>query len=182
MKMIKIFTGCIGLLSLVSACSTAPRVELEKEDFRTSGRSRTFGNSLTTDSGIKKTELNLEREVDSKGNDQFNFLFSITYVPVIHELLAVPPGGTLNLIVDGEKMDFPTTTGSRDDTSAATQHLGVGRIETIRFQNISLKDLRKISKAADVRFEIIGSKSQISGLLTSENVMILSGFAQKLSK
>jgi hypothetical protein len=165
---------------LLTGCTASTKHQIEREDFNTNNQTRTHDNSVQNDSPSRKAELNIEKIKNAKGSDQYNLLFSLTHIPIANDPIGLEPGSTLDLQVDGESMRFPTETGSREDARSPT--LGIGKLETIRFQNIPLVTLKKITAAKDVRYELAGKYGKSTGRLTQENLAVFSRFLSTTPK
>lgn len=178
-KIISIARNCVSILLLVGVCACSSVQVLKQENF-TSDRGRTFENTVSTDLASRRAELNIEVEKTADGPNKFNLLFSLHFIPVLHDALELSPGGKINFTADGEKISFASQSGSKEDISPAPNV--VGKLETIRFENISTDSLQKITAASTVLYEIGGEKVKSAGRLSIENLKVLAEFYKKYSQ
>lgn len=177
----------LPVLFLVGCASTAPKTEKkedvskstketkESKDTKEINADRTYENRVQNDFPTRRAELNLER-INKNGSVTFDFIFSITSVPFVHDFLELPARGKLVLTVDGEEVKFSSKDGSQEDPKGSA--LGIGKLETIRFENVPLAFIKKIVKAQEVKYRIKGRKDSSFGTLTSDNLEVFSDFIE----
>jgi hypothetical protein len=160
-----IFNGC-------SSIQTLP-----KENF-VSGRPRTFNNKIIAElPGTRTAQLNLEVEKSASGSKLFHMLLTVVYVPVIHDAFEFPAGSSILVTIDGEPNKFSTINGSREDE--ASPELGLGKAETVRFDNIPIAQLQKMANASTVLVSLQGAKGILKARVPNEVLADFSNFLKK---
>jgi len=176
MKLKILFIATLLLSAFVSCASSTAIKDFKSENFSTTGNARTFDIQVYNTLGARRTELNLEHDSTPRAC-QYHFLFSVTWVPVVNDPIAVAPGGSLEIGLGKMDYEYVSSKGSREDTVQGP--LGLGKQETIRFENIPHRELEAILENGEATYLLKGRNDSVSGKIPAGSMSVLKEFYEK---